>query len=67
MAVEDLLRGRRRVRYDPMVHRGIGNDAYCGLGNPPPENDVFVALVGLDFLLRVDIENLKSLVRCCRF
>jgi hypothetical protein len=66
MTVEDLLRGGRGVCYDPMIHRGVRNDAYNRLGNPLPEDDVFVVLVGLDFLFRVDVKNLKSPIGCCR-
>ena len=67
MTVKDLLRGGRRIRYVPMIHRSIRNNPYRRLGNPLPEDDIFVVLVGLDFLFCVDIKNLKSPVRCCTF
>jgi hypothetical protein len=67
MTVKDLLWGGGRVRYGPMIHRSIRDDAYRRFRNPLPENDVFVVLVGLDFLFRIDIKNLKGPVSCCRF
>lgn len=67
MAVKDFLWGGRGICYAPVIYRGICNDAYCRLGNPLPENDVFVVLVGLDLLFRVDVKNLKSPGSYCRF
>lgn len=67
VTVKNLLRGGRGVCYAPMVHRGIRDDAYCRIRNPLPEDDVFVVLMGLDFLFRVNVKNLKSPIGCCRF
>jgi hypothetical protein len=67
MAVKNLLRGGCSVCYAPMIYRGIRNDAYCRFGNPLPEDDVFVVLVGLDFLFRVYIKNLKCPISCWKF
>ena len=67
MSVKNLLRGGGGIRYAPMIYRGIRNEAYRRFGNPLPEDDVFVVLVGLDFLSRVDVKNLKCPISCWRF
>jgi hypothetical protein len=64
MPVKHFLRRGSRVRDTPMIYRGVCDDANRRLGNPLPENNIFVILMCLDFLFRVNVENLKSLAGC---
>ena len=59
MAVEDLLRRGGSVGNGPVVHSGVCDETKVGVGSPPPEDDVLVVNVGLDFLLRLNIEDLQ--------
>ena len=64
MAVEDLLRRRRRVGDGPVVHCGLRHEAEGRVVDPLPEDDVLVVDVRLDFLLRLNVEDLQRSPRC---
>ena len=59
MAVEDLLRRRRRVGDGPVVDSSLGDEAKRRVAYPLPEGDVLVVDVRLDLLLGLNIEDLE--------
>ena len=59
MAVEDLLREGGHVGDGPMVDSCLRDEGESGITDPFPENNIFVADMGLNLLLSLDVENLQ--------
>ena len=59
MAVENLLRAGCGVADGPVENGGLRHKADGSFGNPFPENDVLVAVVRFNLLLRFNVKDLQ--------
>ena len=60
MPVENLRRRGSRVGDRPVVDSGVRDHPNYRVRHPLPEHDILIVDVGLDFLLRLDVEHLKG-------
>ena len=58
MPIENLLRGRSRVGYGPVIDRGFGHDSDGVFRYPLPEGDVLGIGMRLDLGFGLNIEYL---------